>query len=188
MHNRGRFYSLRPPRSRNSMNQWRRRFWSMDWTSWAGGMSDFRHDCRPGGARDRPSVPSQRDAARTWAGRGFGLVRAAVACPRDGFEPLLIDALAGVLAQAEGAGVDARQCQPDFLQRVRCILRFARLLLAHFALVTGVAGVRYAVATDGAHVLVLPPDDVQQPAFFVLQQDLVVSDVHGVPTAPRLAT
>src|SRR5918994_1375834 len=144
-------------------------------------MSGFRHDCGPGRARGRPAVPSQRDATRAWAGRGFGLVRAAVACPRDGFEPLLIDALAGVLAQAEGAGVDARQCQADFLQRVRCIFRFARLLLPHFVLVAGVAGVGYAVATDGAYVLLLPPDDVEQPAFFVLQPDLVVSDVHGVP-------
>jgi hypothetical protein len=34
--------------------------------------------------------------------------------------------LAAVLAQAEGAALDARKCQAHFLQRVRRILRFAR--------------------------------------------------------------
>lgn len=70
---------------------------------------------RRGRGGDRRAVSSQRDAARAWAGGGFGLVRAAVACPGDGLEPLLVDVLAAVLAQAEGAGVDARQCQADFL-------------------------------------------------------------------------
>ena len=70
---------------------------------------------RRGRGGDRRGVSSQRDAARAWAGGGFGVVRAAVACPGDGLEPLLVDVLAAVLAQAEGAGVDARQCQADFL-------------------------------------------------------------------------
>jgi hypothetical protein len=71
------------------------------------------------GAASRHSV-----TRRAWAGGGFGLVRAAVACPGDGLQPLLVDVLAAVLAQAEGAGVDARQRQADFLQPVPRMFRF----------------------------------------------------------------
>src|SRR5688572_14967582 len=60
-------------------------------------------------------VASQCDASGTDTRRSFGVVRAAVACPGDGREPLLIDVLAAVLAQAEGAGLDARQRKTDFL-------------------------------------------------------------------------
>jgi hypothetical protein len=53
---------------------------------------------RRGRGGGRRGISSQRDAARAWASGGFGLVRAAVACPGDGLEPLLVDVLAAVLA------------------------------------------------------------------------------------------